>query len=445
MVFFIKNNERRTTQRKPKYAVKTQGKWKTKHQALADPAIRAHLAGEYDIATVSPWYPQYAAIDLDDVESMEMLEIIDSIGLNESNSMICQSESKNSYHVYFKPTYKNTPPTVKLLNTCFSEWATSKSVEVYPKSNKCFRLPFSPKDTILTPQGQLNSDLNGKMYWFNKLDEFDLSGFDSKIKQMPQNITPNEDNDITYKRGINFIQAGLHETRSRNQAQFCVLYSFWRRNYTVEDAIDACSKWIESKHNNYSRDIVNFRKVRAEISRQANIMWNKYEYKNLYPDIAHNNSFGYLTKSDLVEIIKVCEGNLPRMKFMGELIRFCNPRQDRNEIKIHSDKLKEWSSKRNYVRFMEELQQKGVINRNRHYKVGSESKAIQLKWDFRSNIEAIKADDRTTDTITSLANSFAPRELQQYLQSVGVKNDAARKQLSVIYVNNEVKGNIIRI
>ena len=431
-------------QRKPKYAVKIKGKWKTKRKPLADPAIQAHLEGKYDVAAVSPWYPQYGSIDIDDVRTSEMLEIIDSIGLNESNSLICQSESKNSYHVYFKPIYRNKPPTIKLLNTCFAEWATQKSVEIYPQAKKCFRLPFSPKDQILTLTGPVESDLEGKMHWFNKLDEFNLCSFDNKTdKSQTKEILTTETN--TYMRGIEFLKTGLNETRSRHDAQFCVLYSFWRRNYTVEDAIDACTQWIKLKHNNYSRDIVNFRRVQAEIGRQAKSIWDKYEHNNLYPDLAHNNNYGYLTKSDLIEIIKVCEGNLPRMKFMGELIRYCNPRQDRDEINIHSDRLKDWSSATNYIRFMQELQEKGVITRNRFYKVGEKSKAIQLNWDFRSDIEAIKADNRTTNTITSMANSFAPRELQQFLQSVGVKNDAARKQLSVIYVNNESKGNIIRI
>lgn len=429
-------------QRKPKYAVKIKGRWTTKRKPLADPAIKAHLDGKYDVAAVAPWYPQYGSIDLDDVESSQMLEIIDSIGLNESNSLICQSESKNSYHVYFKPIYRNKPPTIKLLNTCFAEWATRKSVEIYPQAEKCFRLPFSPKDQIITPaKGLMEYDLEQKMHWFSKLDEYDLSFFHKKDdKSQIKQLTTTETN--TYAHGVEFLETGLTETRSRNDAQFCVLYSFWRRNYTVEDAVDACSQWIKLKHNNYSRDITNFRRVHAEIRRQAKSIWDKYEHNNLYPDLAHNRNYGYLTKSDLINIIKVCEGNLHRIRFMGELIRYCNPRQNRDEINIHSDRLQEWSSKTNYIRFMEELQQKGVITRNRFYKVGETSKAIKLNWDFRTDIEAIKADNRTTNTTTSIANSFAPRELQQFLQSVGVKNDSARNQVSIIYAN---KGNIIRI
>ena len=429
-------------QRQPKYAIKLRnGKWHTKHKALADPAIHAHLEGKYDIATVSPWYPSFGCIDIDNATSSKVYDVMDSLGFDESNSLTCASESKNSYHIYFKPTYNNKPPTVKLLNECLSEWATERAVEIYPQIKKCFRLPFSPSDQLLANSGEpLNMPLERKMDRFDRLDEFDLSIFSKNRKKLTK-IELLAMPTGTYQSGIEYLTTGLTEPSSRNYAQFCVLYVFWRKNYTVENAITACAQWIKHNHNNYSKDIVNFRKVQAEIGRQAKSIWNSYEYNSLYPDAAHNQTYGYLTKADLIKIIEVTEGNLPRIKFVGELIRYCNPRQSRKEINIHSDRLKEWS-KRNYIKFINELQEKGVITRNDSYRVGQASKTITLNWDFKPVEQAIRADNRTTETLESIANSFSPKEVQQHLQAAGMKSDTARDQLSRIYVN---KGNIVRI
>ena len=438
-------------QRQPKYAIKLRnGKWHTKHKPLADPAIQAHLEGKYDIATVSPWYPKFACVDIDSATTQKVYKVMESLGLNSSNSLVCESESINSYHIYFVPKMNDNPPTTKLLNECLATWALEQDVEIYPQAKKCFRLPFSPIDRIVTHEGESlsNMNLSQKMYWFNKLDEFDLAALTKgRIKpKIPQQQTLITVPTGTYERGIEYLITGLTEQSSRNHAQFCVLYYFWRENYTVENAITSCFRWIKENHNGFSKDIINPRKVQAEIGRQAKTIWNNYECNNLYPDSTHNLNYGYITKADLIEIIHVCEGNLPRVKFMGELIRYCNPRQARSEINIHSDRLKAWSSKTSYIQFIDELQRKGIIeSRSNSYKIGERAKSIKFKWDFQSPEQGIRADNRTTETLESIANSFAPRELQQYLQAAGVKNDAARKQLSAIYVNSKKRGNIVQI
>lgn len=432
-------------QRAPKYAIKQPGKvWKTKQKSLADPVIKAHFRGQYAVAGVAPWYPSFGVIDVDNARREKLDYLLESVGLNSSNSFICASESPNSYHVYFRPVYNAKPPTVRLLNDVFRYWALRQNVEIYPQADKCFRLPFGPSDRPILNNGDLaKMTLKEKMYWFGKIDEYDLalSPADRQIK-LDFSIDQIPVFSVHYRRGINYMEHGLQEHSSRHEAQFCVLYAMWRMNYDVQDAIVACFKWIKRKHNGFSKDIKrNPQRVQQEIMRQAQRIWNDYELAGVYPDVAHNLEYGYLTKDDLLDIIRVTNGNLPRMKFLGELVRYINPRQARDAVNVHRDRLVSWASTTNYNRFLDELAQKGILERNDSYTVGRASKSIKLKWTFRPLGAAIKADQRTTNTIGSIANSFTPEELREHLKDAGKERTAAIKTVKTIFDQNQ--GNVL--
>lgn len=436
-------------QRHPKYAVKMPGigkEWRTKKKALSDKPIQAHLNGQYSVATVSPWYPTFGVIDIDDAPRQKVFEVIENIGLNEANSLICASESPNSYHVYFRPMYNDKPPTVRLLNDVLRNWSIKKGVEIYPRAAKCFRLPFGPHDQPIMDSGEtLNMKLEDKLYWFNKLDEYDLAAspadmqtvLDLKIQPIP--VCSN-----TFKRGMDFMEHGLQALSTRHEAQFCILYAMWRQNYDIEDAVNACFHIIKTKNNGYSKDIKrNQTRVLKEIMRQASKIWSDYELAQTYPDTAHNLNYGYLTKPDMLDIIHITEGNLPRMKFLGELVRYINPRQQKGAVSVHRDRLIEWSSKRSYMQFLDEFIKKGIIERGDKYTVGKAAKAIKLNWDFRSPEMAIKADKRTTDTLGSIANSFAPAELRERLKETGTAKSTISMQLKTIFEQSNA-GNILQ-
>ena len=439
-------------QRHPKYAVKMPGvgtEWRTKKKALSDKPIQAHLSGQYSVATVSPWYPAFGVIDVDDAPRQRLYDVLETIGLNDANSMICESESPNSYHVYFRPMYNDKPPTVRLLNEVLRHWSIKKGVEVYPRAAKCFRLPFGPHDRPILDSGEtLNMNLDQKLYWFNKLDEYDLAASPADMQTVLNlEIPPLPVCSNTYTRGLEYMEHGLQAANTRHEVQFCVLYAMWRQNYDIEDAVNACYHLIKTKHNGFSRDIKrNQTRVLKEIMRQANCIWNNYELAHTYPDAAHNLNYGYLTKPDIQTIIRVCEGNLPRIKFLGELVRYINPRQQKEAVSVHADRLQAWSSKTNYNRFLEELAQKGIIERGSKYTVGKAAKTIKLNWAFRSREMAIKADKRTTDTSGSIANSFAPEELRERLKETGKERTAIIKTVKAIFEAKpgQGQGNIIQ-
>jgi hypothetical protein len=104
-------------QRIPKYAVKfKKSSWKTKNKPLSDTPIKAHLDGQYYVGVLGKWYPEFAVIDIDGLDQDKAEEIREEIGLNTDNSMLFSSESKDSYHILFRPTYNQKPPTLRLLN-----------------------------------------------------------------------------------------------------------------------------------------------------------------------------------------------------------------------------------------------------------------------------------------------------------------------------------------
>ena len=87
-----------------RYGVKFPGRtWTTKKKVLTDTPIKAHLDGAYFVGTRSRWHPEYTILDIDD----RPLETVDSIreflGLTDNNSMVCKSESVDSWHVLIRP------------------------------------------------------------------------------------------------------------------------------------------------------------------------------------------------------------------------------------------------------------------------------------------------------------------------------------------------------
>jgi hypothetical protein len=116
-------------QRSPRFAKKSYrpgARWATIHRRLSNKMIRGHLQHEYAIGTLSRWYPEVGIIDIDDREKGELDEIRDKLGLDASNSMLCSSESKDSYHILFRPKLNEKPPTTKRLYDDFpreTEWS----------------------------------------------------------------------------------------------------------------------------------------------------------------------------------------------------------------------------------------------------------------------------------------------------------------------------------
>lgn len=427
-------------QRHPSYATKLKGKgWKTKNKPLSDIPIKAHLAGRYDVAVVGKWYPPASILDIDRRSRDYVEEIKDSLSLDESNSMLCRSESPDNYHLLIRPQYNGKPPTLRLLNDAFSNFVNSHGIEIYPQKRRKIRLPFGQGQSCLDP---LYSSLNSwqdQLHEFEKLDEFNLStipirqmNFDFKsLKTAPHNF----ERFGWFKQGKELLEHGLQSRSSRHHSQWRVIYYLWRVNTNQQDTERIVWVWIRSKHNDFSDQIIeNPSSVKAEIETQTDWLYSKYQFASIYPDSTHNSFHGYICKPDLKDIIELTGGSLPKMKFLYNLVKFSNPRRHRRFIDIHRDKLVEWANERTYLKRINELSEKGVLKRFSSYSVGRCAKSFKISWPWRTSREAVLYDGRSIDTLKgTLKAVYEPDELRQLLESSGARKQALYDTIKAVF------------
>lgn len=438
-------------QRGPSYALRRYGegpkKWITISHKLSNKMLAGHLRHEYAIASRARWYPEFGAFDIDKRKREEVDEIREKLGLDENNSFLCSSESENSYHLFFRPRLNGKPPTRNRLYKELKDVAEIEKVERYPQPNKPFRLPFGFKQEFLDYEFAHLKKVEDILYWIEKLDSVDISEFPKKQKELfdldavistGENFTlidPGsiEENKSCYQKGHDYYIHGLQAPGTRHDAQFCILYWLWRRNYPLDEAIKSAYRWINLKHNEFSNDYPKYRKkVQKEIIRQATFIYENYHRKEIYPDATHVNYYGYITKPDIEEIVLLTEGNLPFTKFVFSLVKFAYPRRYRQYLNIHTDKLTKWSS-RNYQNYFEKLDEKGIAKRNKSYHVGEFSKAIDLNWDYKSDDNAVIYEGRSIDTFQdTIKLLYKPEDFKQILQKTNVPRQ------NIYYIINSI-------
>jgi hypothetical protein len=427
-------------QRYPSYATKLKGKgWKTKNKPLSDIPIKAHLAGRYDVAVVGKWYPPASILDIDKRQRETVEEIKDILSLDESNSMLCRSESPDSYHLLIKPSYNGKPPTLRLLNDAFSNFVKSHGIEIYPQQRQKVRLPFGHGQNCLDPIYSSLNSWQDQLHEFEKLDEFNLSAipmrqqsFDFKsIKTAPHNF----ERFRWYEQGKELLECGLQSRSSRHHSQWKIIYYLWRINTDQSDAERIVWFWIRSKHNDFSNQIIdNPSSVEAEIKNQADWLYSKYEFANIFPDSTHNSFHGYICKRDLRDIIQLTSGSFPKMKFLYHLVKFSNPRRHRRFIDIHTDKLIEWASKDSYLKRINEASEKRILKRYGSYLVGRCAKSFKISWPWRGSSEAVLYDGRSIDTLKgTLKNVYEADELRQLLLASGATKQATYEAIKCTF------------
>ncbi|HUU26287.1 MAG TPA: hypothetical protein VM123_00610 [archaeon] len=423
--------------RTPSYGIKHNGQqWRTKHKFLGDKAIQAHLAGKYDVGVLGPWYPRFALLDIDSRDREEVKNIQAQLCLDDSNSMLLESESPNSYHLIFIPQYNNKPPTLRLLQDVLGPHCRSKGIEIYPQENRLIRLPFGKYSRCADFEYYNLKDWQDKLYWFLKVDEFDLmsvayirtdSGLWLPNKELPKHSY--------YEEGRELYEHGLQRTSSRHESEFKVIYYLWRKNVPPQEAFNTVWQWINRKHNGFSKDILKSPDmVFKEIQRQVSSWYREKEFSEVYPDSPHNIHGGYIAKPDIEEIVKICEGSIPRIKFLFNLVKYAYPRRYRSALRIHSDKLIEWASKKTYQKRIIELEEKGIVLRGSGYLVSALSKALKLNWKFKSSSDAVLFKGRAIDTFEGTVKLlFKPRDFRDMLMSSGTKPTTATEIIKRIY------------
>ena len=427
-------------QRQPKYAVKhsSRNRWSTKNKPLADKPILAHLDGEYDVGVLSQWYPGFAVLDIDDAPMDHVDEIRDKLGLHENNSMLFASESDDSYHLIIKPSLNGNPPTVKRLQSAFKMFAIEHNCEIYPQSNRVIRLPFGKHHRPIDPQYYNLQDWHDGLYWFNKLDEFDLASVEGQQCMFDLHTDPVVVHSGIIQQAKELLENGLQMSSTRHESQFKILYYLWRQNISQDQAESIVFDCIKKKHNGFSKTIgPHPEQVRQEIRRQASHIYSKYDLSYVYPDVTHNMHNGFITEPDMQDIIRICSGSLPRMRFLFKLVAYSYPRQYRNYIGVHRDKLVDWSSERTYQKYLDELQIQGIAIRGKSYSCGSFSKNINLDWNYHNATDAILYEGRALSTFDEAVRLIMPpAEFRELLYRSGKRRSTTSMILKKIYSDN---------
>ncbi len=422
-------------QRIPRFTLKTRpGKhWKTINRPLGDKLIQAHLEGSRTVGALGKWYPGHAILDVDKREIEQVQEMRNAAGLTESNSMLCSSESENSYHLLVRPIYHNRPPTVRLLSAIFQSFCEQHRIEIYPRARKCVRLPFGKIQQCLDDGAEGIDTWEQKTYWFQKLDEYDLSGVPSQQLQFEFEEKAGSLMLSTSQRGQELFVNGLQAPSSRHDSQFEVLYYLWRKNVPLEEAERITWTWIKKKHNGFSVDIMKSPVVvRKEIERQARRIWGRY--LDVYPDSTHNIYHGYLTKTDIVDVLKIVGGSIPEARFLFNLVKYYYPRRHRDRINVHSDLLISWASRNTYLDRIKRLERKGIVYRGNDYLVNVRSKQIKLKWNWRSLDNAILPDGRAPESLEeAIRAAFTEGETRALFRASGMYPRLIRRYVRDIF------------
>jgi len=443
-------------QRIPSYAVKMPGHtWRTKKKALSDLPVLAHLQGKYSTGVLSKYYPEFCTIDIDKRDFEEVERIRETLSLDERSSMLCKSESERSYHLLFRPEYGGEPPTTNLLQSALKEFATIQNIEVFPKVNKAIRLPFGPGQDCLDFEYQNLTGWESQLFWFNKLDSFDLAGV--RGHQLNLNLKGNNghvDVPTVMQQAQEYLKYGLQMPSSREYAQFVILLSLFRQNVLQKDAESIVWNWIQTRSNGYSKDFLRFPlAVKKHIQRQAQKIWSDYSLNRVYPDRTHNQSRGYITKPDINEILKITGASIPRSKLLFGIVKYIYPdhRRYKDWVPIRTqtqwrdrdkgygnDTLRDWGGRLTVPRYLNEFEEKGILKRQRFYIPGKVSMSIKLNWDFKINTPAVLYEGRAInsweDTIRCL---MEPSEFREMLRGAGATRQAAYRVVTDTYRGNQ--------
>jgi hypothetical protein len=108
------------------------------------------------------------------------------------------------------------------------------------------------------------------------------------------------------------------------------------------------------------------------------------------------------------------------MRFLFHLVKFCYPRRFRTFVSVHADKLLEWTDQRTYLKYLGELESKGILKRGTAYQTGHFSKSLKLNWPFKTSSEAVLYDGRSIEIFEQAAKTvFKPNEMRELIESAG--------------------------
>ena len=414
----------------PFYSVQRAGKWSKRNFALHESEVRKHLDKQLIVASLAQWYPSFSALDLDHVTEKQIEDLRADLCLDDGNSILFTSPSADSFHLYFRPEYREKPPTIALLQKAIKPYCKAHGVEIYPQKRKAFRLPLGKgQDAIDTLTWEkLMRSWEDNLYWLKKLDGFDLA--EATGHQLFFNFQPREavlKPELKANCDISsIIENGLQGYSTRDFIQFEIIKHLWRRNLSPEDAWAFIIRWLAQHHNGFSKDwLIHPGRVKEHVKHQVRAYYQHMQFALTLPDQTHKRHKGYICRDDILEIITLAEGRLPRIRFIFELVKFMNPRRYRQSVPIHRDRLVDWSSHATYQGHLQYLEEKRIVKRGTGYLVGQKSKGISLTWNYHSDHNAVLFDGRTVQSLEQAVKMlFTQAEFRELLRVYGTKQSA---------------------
>ncbi len=420
----------------PRYAVKSKNGWHSRKKNVCDKVIQAHLDQKYTVGVLGRWYPEYAILDMDDVAPKKVDDIRSQLSLDETNSMLCSSESLDSYHLLIKPAYKGKPPTLKTLQNTLGPFVKQNEIELYPQKNRVIRLPFGKNQNCLDDVYAGLKTWKEMGYWFHKLDDFELGSVKDQQAELDLKFPKATLEPCNfYSEGKELMEQGLQRPSSRHEAQFKIIYYLWRNNVSQDETQRSIWYWINNRHNGFSKDIVKYPKqVKSEIIFQTQHVYSKYDRAFVYPDKTHNNFNGYITKPDLEDIIELCDASMPRMRFLFNAIKYAYPRRYRSFINVHTDNLIQWGSSRTYQKYLNEFDERGILKRGGSYLSGKFSKSLSYNWNFKQDSKAVLYQGRAIETFEDTVKLlFMQQDFKDLLSKAGAQKRNRNKIVRAIY------------
>ncbi|NIZ47689.1 winged helix-turn-helix transcriptional regulator (plasmid) [Entomospira nematocerorum] len=432
------------TQPYPAYGIKNEHGWRTVHQPLTKSAIQAHLNHQISIGTFGRWYPRYGIIDVDDVEIAKLYEIRSQLGMHDGNSAIFTSESRHSYHIYFKPVRKGKMLNLNLYLKCMASARESLKIEIYPQANHLIRLPFG--------KGQYHLD-NGivwplsyqeGMELFHTMGEYDVDHL-PYLPMVAEEFSPSHnvlEADFGIQKGwkregLALINEGLQSDGTRLESLKRVIYFYWSQNLPMEATVRLTQQWMETKHNQHSKDYRQHpQRVSKQISDLTQWIYDHFDRSYTLPDSAHIVDKGYLTKELTQTLVVASQGRLPILKFGLQLFAYLAPRNTgRNKISVHRDRLVEWSSTKNYLQYIDHFKQQGLLKRDARYKVGHYAKGISLLQGYTSFDGALQLEeDRPASGLHEIIPMvYTPHDYAKQLKTMNVDRKSIEKQIREVW------------
>lgn len=418
------------------YAIQHPGKrWSTRYRPVSDPLIRGHLDGKYWVATKAPWYPRFAYVDLDHPSEDTLERVVRGLGLSDGQYHVCTSPSfkdTGNVHLIFAPRYRDEPATKKLMDTILQPRVEHAGGALYPQTRRKFRLPFGRDQYILdVVDGLICAPLpyewREALRWVSQVEPLALEEFPH---QLELRLSSPADHWAKRKDAETLLEHGLLSPGTRHDACLTLAIYFFRLNWDISDTRAKTKRWIKTQHNGFSKEVNRgrWRIVRDEIDQISYWVYDKYGRGAVYPDTTHNIE-AWITPKDMEFIGEVFPGSVVNQRRLFKLISYYRPRSVYPWVFIPRWRWFEIADHRSYQAFRADLENRGLLESNHHYKVGDFSKRFRLRLPPATSLDRIEEEHRAIHDFSEAAlRAFGgPREVREALR---ISRQAARSMFS---------------